>query len=135
MNEKLSELKTWSLSCSYPLAIIEKVFFNAKLQGPAPKKEEIVIPFVSTRYSNFDSKSISITANSLLSYVRDKKLKKVFDKCKVIHALKQPKNLLRLLSKPKVQNCISKKYGLYRYDVKIPAAIYAHRICKNVQVS
>ena len=45
-------------------------------------------------------------------------MKKVFDKCKVIRALKQPKNLLCLLSKPKVQNCISKKYGLYRYEYK-----------------
>ena len=96
MNEKLSELKTWLLSRSYPLAIIGKAFSNARLQGPAPKKEEIVIPFVSTHYSNFDWKSISITANSLLSNVKDKKLKKVSDKCKVIHALKQPKNLLRL---------------------------------------
>ena len=43
MNERLSELKTWLLSCSYPLTIIEKAFFNAKLQGPAPNKEEIVI--------------------------------------------------------------------------------------------
>ena len=45
-------------------------------------------------------------------------MKKVFDKCNVIHALKQPKNLLRLLNKAKVQNCISKKYGLYRYECK-----------------
>ena len=96
VNERLSELKTWLLSCSYPLTIIEKAFFNAKLQGPAPKKEELVIPLVSTHYSNFDSKSISITVNSLLSNVKDNRLKKVFDKCKVIHALKQPKNLLRL---------------------------------------
>ena len=50
-----------------------------------------------------------MTANELLSNVKDNKLKKVFDNCKVIQALKQTKNLLRLLSKPKVQNCISKK--------------------------
>ena len=81
MNERLSELRTWLLSCSYLLAIIGKAFFNARLQGPAPKKEEIVFPFVSTHYSNFDSKSISVTANSLLSNVKDKK---------VIHALKEP---------------------------------------------
>ena len=78
-----------------------------------PRAEEIVTSFVSTHYSNFDSRSISITANSLLSNVKDNKLKKVFDKCKVIHALKQPKNLLCLLNKPKVQTCISEKYGLY----------------------
>ena len=38
VNERLSELKTCVLSCSYPLAITEKAFFNAKLQGPATKK-------------------------------------------------------------------------------------------------
>ena len=45
-------------------------------------------------------------------------MKKVFDKCKVIHALKQPENLLHLLSEPKVQNCVSKKFSLYRYEFK-----------------
>ena len=74
MNERLSELKSWLLSCSYPLAIIDKAFYNAKQEGPASKKEEIVIPSVSTHYRNFDSKSISITANPLLSNVKDKKL-------------------------------------------------------------
>ena len=46
------------------------------MQGPAPKKKEIAIPFLSTQYSNFDSKSIAITANSLLNNVKDNKLKK-----------------------------------------------------------
>ena len=77
-----------------------------------PKKEEQVILFVSTYYRNFDSKSIYITFNSLLSNVKDNKLKKYLTNVKLIHALKQPKNLLRLLSKLKVQNCISEKYGL-----------------------
>ena len=44
----------------------------------------------------------------------------MFDKCKVIHALKQPKNLLRLFSKPKIQTCISEQYGLYCYECKEP---------------
>ena len=61
MNERLSDLEAW----------LKKSFFNAKFQGTASKKEEIVIPFVST-HSNFDSKNISITANSLLSNVKDK---------------------------------------------------------------
>ena len=38
INERLSELKTWLLSCSYLLAIIEKASFSAKLQWSAPKK-------------------------------------------------------------------------------------------------
>ena len=83
-----------------------------------PNKVKIVIPFVSKHYSNFNSKSISITTNSLLSNVKDNKLKKVSDKYKVIHALKQPKDLLSLLSKPEILNGISKKYGLYRYERK-----------------
>ena len=70
------------------------------------KKEQIVISFVSTHYSSFESKSISVTGNSLLSNVKDNKLEKIFDKCKVAYVLKQPKNLMRLLGKPKVQNCI-----------------------------
>ena len=45
-------------------------------------------------------------------------MKKVFDKCRVIHTLKQPRNLLRLLNRPKVQNCISEKHGLYRNGCK-----------------
>ena len=35
-----------------------------------------------------------------------------------MHALKQLKNLLSLLSKPKVKNCISENYGLYHYECK-----------------
>ena len=31
-----------------------KNFFNAKLKGPVPKKEEIVFPFVSTHYTRKD---------------------------------------------------------------------------------
>ena len=67
-----------------------------------PNKIKIVIPFVSKHYSNFNTKTISITTNSLSCNVKDNKLKKVFDKYKVIHALKQPKDLLYLLSKPEI---------------------------------
>ena len=98
MNERLSELKKWLLSCSYPLAIIEKVFLTLNCRDVRLKKEEIVILFVLRHYTNFNSKSISITGNSLLSNVKDNTLKNVFDKCKVMYALKQPKRLLYLLS-------------------------------------
>lgn len=74
MNETLSKVKTCLFSCSYALAIVEKTFFNAELQGPAHKKEEIVISFESTYYGNFNSKSISIAANSLLSNAKDNQL-------------------------------------------------------------
>ena len=51
---------------------------------------------MSTHYNNFDSRSISITANSILSNVKNNKLKKVFDKCKVTHAYGN--NVLHFLS-------------------------------------
>ena len=93
-----------------------------------PIKEEIVILFVSTYYSNFDSKSISITTNSLLSNVKESKLKKDFDKCKVIYALKPSENLMFKIKFLKGMVCIT-------MNVKIPALIYVHCIYKNVQVS
>ena len=46
MNERLSELKSWLLSYSYPLQILEKIFLMLKCKDLALKKEEIVIPFV-----------------------------------------------------------------------------------------
>ena len=134
-NERLSEIKAWLLSCSYPLTITEKAFFNTKLQGLAPKKEEIVIPFVSARYSNVDSKSISIIASSLLSNVKDNRLKKVINKCKVIHALKQPKNLLRLFSIPNFKLLFLKSMACFAMNLTIPVVIYALHIYKYVQVS
>ena len=81
MNEKLCKLKAWLLSCSYPLETIWKAFLTLNYWGPPPKKEEIYILFVSINDSNFNSRSISITVNSSLSNVKDKKLEKGFQKC------------------------------------------------------
>ena len=52
---RLSELKQWLIECGYPVAVIDRKFHNAKLQGPAPepKNPDNVIPFVSTFYSNY----------------------------------------------------------------------------------
>ena len=74
-------------------------------------------------------------ANSLLSNVKDDKLKNVLEICTVIHALNQPKKLLRLLSKPKFQISISQKFVLYCYECDDSCCIYAHRIINIVQVS
>ena len=68
--------------------------------------------------------------------MKDTKLKKVFDKCKVIHALKQRKTLLSLLSKPKVWNCIFEKYGLYHCECKDSlgnlCALYMHECSSSI---
>ena len=55
-----------------------KSIFIDKLRGSVPTRREIANPFISTHYSNYDWKSISITANSLLNNVKDKKLKSIF---------------------------------------------------------
>ena len=69
--------------------------------------------------------------------MKDNKLKKVFDKYKIINAFKQPKKFFSLLSKLKIQNCISERYGytLHAMNVKIPAVICTDPIYGNVQVS
>ena len=38
MEDRLQELKHFLLKCGYPERIIDKGFFNARLQGPAPEK-------------------------------------------------------------------------------------------------
>ena len=49
-----------------------------------PKKEKIIFPFASTHYSIFDSKNSSLTANLLLNNAKYNKLKRIFNKHKVI---------------------------------------------------
>ena len=65
--------------------------------------------------------------------MKDNKLKKVFEKYKVIHTLKQPEILLSMLTILKVQN--RNRMVCIAVNKKIPAVIYVHHICKNVQVS
>lgn len=56
--------------------------------------------------------------DNILKKGKDNILKKIFDKCKVVHSLREPKNLMPLLSKPKVKNSICEKYGFHRYECK-----------------
>ena len=53
---RLKELRKWLLNCGYPEPVIDKSFFNAKLQDLAnkPANSKNILPLVSTYYSNFD---------------------------------------------------------------------------------
>ena len=82
MKEKLSKIETQLPSWSLSLSNCRKSFFNAKLQRTAPKKEKIVILSLSTHYSNFNSKSIPITVNSLLTNVKITNWKSYFENMK-----------------------------------------------------
>ena len=75
---------------------------------------------------------ISITANLLLSNVKDNKLKKVFDKCKAIHAVKED---LIVFVNQKFKIVFLKIMVCIVMNVKIPSVIYAHLIYKNIQLS
>ena len=52
LQSRLKELRTFLKQCDYPESVIEKGIHNAKLQGPAPKTSEKVIPLVTTNYAN-----------------------------------------------------------------------------------
>ena len=97
---RLNELREWLLKCNYPSDIIEKSYHNAMLQGPAPmpKPKDNVLPFISTYHSNLDNNRTIKLCNELLQNSRDERIQTVFKDCTTISALKQPPNLLRLLT-------------------------------------
>ena len=99
--KRLLELKGWLLNCNYPLSVIEKGFRDARLQGPAPDPnlKKASLPLVTTYFSNFDSKNIAIKCERLLSESGNDRIKEVFGNQKTVLALRQPKNLLRHLTK------------------------------------
>ena len=50
---RLKELKNWLKDCNDPDSIINQSFYHAKLQGPAPFKDNPKnVPFVTTYYEN-----------------------------------------------------------------------------------
>ena len=101
---RLRELKDWLLKRNYPSHLIDKKFHNAKLQGPAPPPSPNSNPanrlvFTTTYTNNFSHKNTIQQINSLFHLPRTERIKKVFDNCTIMQAYKQPKNLLRHLTK------------------------------------
>ena len=122
LNRRLEELKTWLLQCGYPFNIIQKSFHNAMLQGPAPapKPKSNTLPFVTTYYSNINSQNTVSLCNDLLQNSRNDRVDFVFNDCNVVMALKQPPNLLRLLTNSKfISSPLSpKENGLFKCSDK-----------------
>ena len=107
-NIRLSEMKTWLLRCNYPRKIVENGFFKAKLQGPAPKpkdaketKEDMnnKIIFTTTYFNNFSHENTVQQIKGMLKSTNSVRINKVFENCSTMLAFKQPKNLLRHLTK------------------------------------
>ena len=97
---RLKELRKWLLNCGYPEPVIDKSFFTAKLQGPAnkPANSKNILPLVSTYYSNFDMQNIIKSINQKLRQSPNESIKEIFGETRTVLSLKQPPNLLRLLS-------------------------------------
>ena len=98
---RLAELYEYLIDCNYPPSIVRKGIHDARLQGPGPNpdKKRKTIPFVSTHSSNLKSDRTVKLSNQLLENVNDERLKSAFQNSKIVLSLKQPPNLLRLLSR------------------------------------
>lgn len=101
---RLEELKSFLIKRDYPINIINKAFFNARLQGPAPLKEkQKILPLVTTNYSNYNCKNIIRETSRLLDNTSNNDLKEIFSDTKVILSQRQPKNILSILSNAKYE--------------------------------
>ena len=110
---------------------IETALFNAKLEETAPKK---LFGLYLLTVAILIQKIFLI---QLIHYWITRKTatwKKYLIKI-VLHALKLPKNLIDLLSKPNFQNPIFEKYIHIAMNIKIPIVIYACVKYQNVQIS
>ena len=121
VEENLCDLKKYLLHCDYTIEVINKGIHNAKLQGPAPKKENgKVIPLISTYYSNYENSNVIQIAKNLINNSKDERIKSTFKEVNLIHAYKQPPNLLSLLSNSAFINKHSdtQKCGIFKCSDK-----------------
>ena len=92
---RLKELRKWLLNVGYPESVIDKSFFNAKLQG----------------HSNEPANSKNILSLVKLTQSSNESIKEMFGETQTVLSLKQPPNLLRLLSInkkiPRLPQCLA----------------------------
>ena len=100
MKHRLSELKTLLMQCGYPIKTIDKGIFNAKLQGPAPRKakDNNIITYTHQNMSNFQFKHILTTASNLLINAKSDNIRKTFKDIRFVEGISQPKNILRTIT-------------------------------------
>ena len=101
---RLEQLKIWLVKRNYPLQIIEKKIHNARLEGPAPPPSTTEntnnrLIFTTTYTNNFSQHNTIQQINSHFHLPRTERINKVFGECNVMQAYRQPKNLLRHITK------------------------------------
>ena len=120
---RFKELRKWLLNCGYLESVINKSFFNAKLPGSANKSanSKNILILLSTYYSNFDMRNIIKSINQKLKQSPNEAFKEIVGGTQTVLSLKQPPNLLRLLSINRKNsrlpqglfNCNNKNCALY----------------------
>ena len=86
-----------------------------KLQGPAPFTDNTHI--AATHYENIDNENVVKKIHSKLSNIQSRYLSEVFENKNVILSQKQPKTLLRLLTRAKFNieiNAFAQQNGLFK---------------------
>ena len=101
MKKNLADLRVWLRECGYPDKVIDRGIYTASLQGPAPKKEEKVIPLINTYYSNYTNEHLCTVAKQMIATSTNERVAKAFENVQFVQAFKQPPNLLRTLSNSK----------------------------------
>ena len=83
-------------------------------QRPITKKQ--VIPFISTYYSNYDSSNIIEVAKNLIGNSKNPRIQQVFENVQLIHAIRQPPNILRQITSASFinGNYKSRDAGIFR---------------------
>ena len=97
-DKNLRHLQNRLVERGYPAEVIERGFFNAKLQGPANIKNDKVIPLVSTYFSNYSNSTVVEVTRQLIERSKDQRLRTAFKDVKFVEAFKQPPNLLKQVS-------------------------------------
>ena len=106
MEKRLNELEDFLTKCNYPKNVITDGIFKAKLQGPAPKKNnDNIIPFVTTNFANINfDQTLSKIRFFMKQLDADSELCEIFKESTVLLSQRQPKNLLRHLSHSKFES-------------------------------
>ena len=124
LEHRLSELKTWLIKRNYPSHIIDKKIHCARLEGPAPppmtnENSNNKLIFTTTYTNNYSQQNTVEQINALFRLPRTDRIKTVFGNCRTMLAYRQPKNLLRHITRAAFtsiprQLSEPRKQGLFR---------------------
>ena len=127
MDFRLDQLRKWLVKCNYPPKIINKSFHNAKLQGPAgpPEGKEKMITYVHPYMSNYSFNNIIDSTRKHLQAAKHNQIKQIFSQIRIVEAIKQPKNIIRMITNTNLKNCDNRNSS---FDTP---GLYAE--CKNTR--